>query len=126
MHVFVKTRLQMGIYLIAILFFSLSAIAEDSPQKIILNTPVMVENGATELVIKSVTLNWQHPSIEIHLGEPGNNGIDYPTITYKNGEALTMLNQMNTMNYASNSFCKKILQKLITDGYIPTGTITTP
>lgn len=114
------------IIIIFLLLFSLPALAEDSPQKVILNQPVMVEDGATELVIKSVMLNWQHPTIEIHLGEPGNNGIDYPVIIYKNSEALAMLNQMNTMNYTNNSFCKKILQKLIADGYLPTGTITTP
>ena len=107
------------------LLFSLSALAEDSPQIITLNTPVMEQEGITVLVVKSIILNWENSSIEIHLGGP-DGGKQMPPIYYIGTDAQTLLNQINTMNLTTNSLCKRILQKLINDGYLPAGTITTP
>ena len=71
--------------------------------------------------ILKVTLDWESSIIEINLIATTGERI---TCTYTSTEAINLMVILNTVNLSLKSLHKRILEKLLADGKLPTGTTT--
>jgi hypothetical protein len=85
----------------------------------------------TQTIIKldRVTLDASASSVYIQwLGENGEIGSAFyptpPPVGSSQPSGATILHVLNTSNFTTTSFVKRVLQQLQTDGYVPAGTIT--
>jgi len=77
-----------------------------------------VQPGTTFYRPTALHLDWENARIKVILkGEHG----EYKSVVYEN--ALTELKALNTANLSTNSLHKRLLNKLLTDGYL-TGSIS--
>jgi hypothetical protein len=85
-----------------------------------LTTPI-VRPSTTGYKIDSIWLNWGNSTITITLFDPVTG--DKPIFVYSGVPAKTMMVAMNKMDFSTISFQKRVLQQLLTDGYL-NGTIS--
>lgn len=93
-------------------------------EKITLSSSYVADpRTATEFYVESVLFNWKDKKIVIHLG----NGVIQRVIEYvdtaADPKATNLMVALNKANLTSNSLHKRILNQLISDGYIA-GTIS--
>lgn len=89
-------------------------------ESINLSTPYQVDPRQTSTFkVDSLLLNWRDKRIEIHLGD----GTIQRLVTYNGDQATTLMTALNKANLSTNSLHKRIINQLITDGYLA-GTIT--
>jgi hypothetical protein len=99
-------------------------------EKITLADPVHTDPGASEFRLASLVLDAQQPHILATLAEvaPGKfhftpNG-KILTCEYFGDDAAELLTQLNTMNFATVSLQKRVIQVCGKDGKIPPGIVS--
>lgn len=89
-------------------------------EKIALTTPLVADPRETpNLEVQMLTLDWIGSRIVVMVGQ---NGINRSFI-YKGEQAKNMMITLNKANLSTNSLHKRILNQLISDGYL-SGTIS--
>jgi hypothetical protein len=86
-------------------------------EELILTTPVSV----TGYRVKRLVFNWEEASITVIVSDTNN---VRRVGRYDGPIATTLMNQLNTVNLTTNSLHKRILERLVTDGKLPPGTVT--
>lgn len=109
-------------YLFTIVLFALAAPVW-AQEKITLTTPV-TEPAITDLEVGRLCFDRMAASAEFVLFHPPS-GKTWPAITYTGADALAMFRALNKANLstANNSLNFRIINRLRTDGKIPTGTV---
>lgn len=92
-------------------------------ESLVLTTPVA---GPQITSYRVTRLNLRRlPSAFIGIDVIDNNGLESSFI-YEGDVAKTLLNQLNTMNFTSTSLEKRVLLRLISDGYLVGSVSGTP
>lgn len=85
-----------------------------------LTTPYVVDpRQATTLSVDFVLFDWKGKRIEIHVGD----GVIQKRVEYTGEIALTLMVALNKANLSTKSLHKRIIERLVTDGYLA-GTIS--
>lgn len=86
-----------------------------------LSSPMVVVNpsSTSTITVQSLYLNWKDRVVEVTVGD----GTVSKTFIYRGDTALSMMNQLNKANLTSNSLHKRVINQLISDGYL-VGTIS--
>ena len=82
-----------------------------------LTTPQSV----TDYRISIIKFNWDEAKIHIVLKDTQGDTI---TAGYTGAEATSLMIALNKANLSTNSLQKRALERLVTDGKIPAGTVT--
>jgi len=86
-------------------------------EQLTLTTPVSVAGYK----VKRLVLNWEDAAIIAIVADDNN---VRKACRYFGPVATTLMNQLNTLNMSTNSLHKRILERLVTDGQLPAGTVT--
>ena len=71
--------------------------------------------------ITKIVLDWQGSTIEVHLKDDQ----DTPSVvTYAGATATNLMIILNTANLSVKSLHKRVIEKLMLDGKLPSGDIT--
>lgn len=90
------------------------------PEQLDLAVPI-VPSSITSYQILRITFDLFHSTIRIELGKNDGNAI---VIGYDGAEANQLMKTLNTSNLTAISLHKRIFNKLIADGKLPTGNIS--
>lgn len=82
-----------------------------------LTTPISV----TTYRVHRILMDWPAAYIEILVAPTTGEKIK---CTYAGQVATTLMTQLNTINLTTSSLHKRILERLVTDGKLPAGTVT--
>ena len=85
-----------------------------------LTTPTSPPPNSSWKVVK-IGFNWEGPSIQVSVRGTTGELLHH---TYTGDVALTLMRQLNTMDFSTISLHKRILQRLEDDGKLQPGTIT--
>lgn len=95
-------------------------------EQITLTAPVKADPGEVTFRVTHLNLNWVESEIRITLR--GWNGTDFTPYQIETGyfgpEARVLMNALNTMNFATKSLHKRLIERLQLDGKLLAGTIT--
>lgn len=86
-----------------------------------LTTPVAGPSVTSYKIAGIVLQRFPRPLVRVRVLDNLNQESEF---VYEGDTALTLLNQLNTMNFMNMSLEKRILQKLVSDGYIAAATVT--
>ncbi len=84
-------------------------------------TAPIVPPSRTTYAIKSLVLDWNAQVIQVRL--MGSDGVEV-LAEYGGTTAVSLMTVLNTANLSILSLHKRILQKLVTDGKLPAGTVS--
>lgn len=91
-------------------------------EKLSLTTPVTPAIPATnDYTVRSLFLGWDEQRIVVIVRD--NNGTT-TTATWDGAPAVALMLAINKANLTNNSLHKRVLNQLVTDGKLPTGTVT--
>ena len=72
--------------------------------------------------VEVLKLDWQGQVIKVIVKSVDDGHL--VTCSYTGQTALTLMNQLNTLNLTTNSLHHRILDRLVLDGKLPAGTVT--
>lgn len=90
------------------------------PEQLDLTAPI-VPPSRTTYAIRRITLDWNAQVIQVVLG--GSDGVEV-LAEYTGPTASTLMMTLNTANLSTISLNKRILNKLVLDGKLPSGTVS--
>ena len=90
------------------------------PEVLTLTSTIVVPDRTTYRVVRLV-LDWAAQVIQVHA--VGSDGVDV-LHEYRGTEAVSLMTVLNSANLSTSSLHKRVLQKLVTDGKLPAGTVS--
>ena len=90
-----------------------------SEERCNLNTPYTPSASATFLRVESITIDVKKKILTIVLGD----GAVTKSVAYTGATAVILINQLNTADLRTNSYFRRVIQRLIDDRHIA-GTIS--
>lgn len=97
-------------------------------EQVTLTTPI--DPAKTVFRIALLAFDWMNQTITIHLREFNPAAVDpvpkfgerVIVVMYSGAIAVTLMNQLNTINLSTQSLHQRVMARLIADGKIPAGT----
>ena len=71
--------------------------------------------------VSKIIFDWTNARIVISVFDPVG---DLVKCVYTGSTATTLMTQLNTINLSTSSLHKRVLERLVTDGKLPAGTVT--
>jgi len=90
------------------------------PEILTLTTPLVIPDRTTYRVYRLV-LDWQAQVIQVTVR--GSDNVEV-FAEYTGTDAVSLMTTLNTANMSTSSLHKRTLQKLVTDGKLPAGTVS--
>lgn len=84
-------------------------------------TAAIVPPSRTTYAIQQLILDWAAQVIQVVL--KGSDGFEI-RVEYTGATAISLMLTLNTANLTTISLNKRVLQKLVTDGKLPAGTVS--
>ncbi len=85
-----------------------------------LTTPIIAATRTTYRVVRLI-LDWESAVIQVSLR--GSDGVEI-SAEWAGAPATALMTVLNTVNLSTISLQKRILQKLVTDGKLPSGVVS--
>ncbi len=90
------------------------------PEVLTLTSTIVVPDRTTYRVVRLV-LDWNAQVVQVNTC--GSDNVDL-FHEYLGSEAVALMTVLNTANLSTASLHKRVLQKLVTDGKLPAGTVS--
>ena len=90
------------------------------PEVLTLTSTIVVPDRTTYRVVR-ITLDWTAQVIQVTVR--GSDNVDVFS-EYLNGDAVSLMTVLNSANLSTSSLHKRVLQRLVTDGKLPAGTVS--
>jgi len=96
------------------------------PEDITLAAPVRVDPGVTTFRVARLVFDWESALVQITLRPWSGSafvGAHRIEATYEGAIATTLMIGLNKVNLTTRSLHQRVLDRLLADGKIPTGTV---